>query len=300
MTTPGYLQLGAFLLVLLLMVKPLGAYMARVYQGQPTLPGRALRPFERILYRVLGTGPDEEMDWKTYAFSFLVFNFLGLLVVFGLQRLQTVLPLNPENRGAVAPDLAFNTAASFATNTNWQSYAGEVTLGYLVQMLGLTVQNFVSAASGMAVLVALARGLAGRTTNGLGNFWVDLVRGTLYILLPLSFVLAVLLVSQGVVQTFNHDQTTILVQPTHDAQGRPVAQQTIAVGPAASQIAIKQLGTNGGGFFGTNSAHPFENPTPTQQLHGSAGHPPDPGRADLHVRARLSRTNARAGPYWRR
>lgn len=262
MTASGYLQLGVYLLALLLIVKPLGAFMARVYQGEPTLAARALRPFERLLYRLLGTGPDEEMDWKTYARSFLVFNILGLLVVFGLQRLQGILPLGPENRGAVAPDLAFNTAASFATNTNWQSYAGEVTLGYFVQMLGLTVQNFVSAASGMAVLVALARGLVGRTTKSLGNFWVDLVRGTLYILLPLSFVLAVLLVSQGVVQTFSQHQTAALVQPTHDAQGRLVAQQVIAVGPAASQIAIKQLGTNGGGFFGVNSAHPFENPTP--------------------------------------
>ncbi len=262
MTASDYLQLGVYLLALLLIVKPLGAFMARVYQGEPTLAGRALRPFERFLYRLLGTGPDEEMDWKTYARSFLVFNILGLLVVFGLQRLQGILPLGPENRGAVAPDLAFNTAASFATNTNWQSYAGEVTLGYFVQMLGLTVQNFVSAASGMAVLVALARGLVGRTTKSLGNFWVDLVRGTLYILLPLSFVLAVLLVSQGVVQTFSQHQTAALVQRTHDAQGRLVAQQVIAVGPAASQIAIKQLGTNGGGFFGVNSAHPFENPTP--------------------------------------
>jgi K+-transporting ATPase ATPase A chain len=262
MTSSSYIEIGVFLLVLLLIVKPLGAFMARVYQGEPTLLGRVLRPFERLLYRLLGTGPDEEMDWKTYARSFLVFNLLGLLVVYALQRLQAVLPLNPEGRGAVAPGLAFNTAASFATNTNWQSYAGEVTLGYFVQMLGLTVQNFVSAASGMAVLVALARGLVGRTTKGLGNFWVDLVRGTVYILLPLSLVLALGLVSQGVVQTFSHHQTAALVQPTHDAQGRPVAQQEIAVGPAASQIAIKQLGTNGGGFFGVNSAHPFENPSP--------------------------------------
>ena len=257
-----YLQIGAFLIILIAIVRPLGAYMARVYEGRPTLLGRVFKPVERVIYRILGTSAQKEMDWKTYALALLVFNFLGVLVVFALQRLQHVLPLNPQGQAAVAPDLSFNTAASFATNTNWQSYSGEVTLGYLVQMLGLTVQNFVSAATGMAALVALIRGFVRHNSRGIGNFWVDLVRSTLYILLPLSIVLALFLTSQGVVQTFGHAQTAALVQQTKDAQGKPVTQQTIPLGPAASQIAIKQLGTNGGGFFGVNSAHPFENPTP--------------------------------------
>lgn len=259
----GYLELAIYMVVLIALVKPLGAYMARVYRGERTVLARAFGPLERLLYRLVGTHDDEEMDWKTYARAFLIFNFLGLFVVYGLQRLQAYLPLNPQGKGPVSSDLAFNTAASFATNTNWQSYSGEVTLGYFTQMLGLTVQNFVSAASGMAVLVALARGIARHTTRGIGNFWVDLIRGTFYILLPLSFVLALLLVSQGAVQTFAHYQTADLVQPAQASQGGgSVAQQVIAVGSAASQIAIKQLGTNGGGFFGVNSAHPFENPTP--------------------------------------
>jgi potassium-transporting ATPase potassium-binding subunit len=263
MTKFGYLELAIYVVVLIALVKPLGAYMARVYRGERTLLGRAFGPVERLLYRLVGTRADEEMDWKTYARAFLIFNFLGLFVVYALQRLQAYLPLNPQGQGPVSSDLAFNTASSFATNTNWQSYSGEVILGYLTQMLGLTVQNFVSAASGMAVLIAFARGIARHTTRGIGNFWVDLIRGTFYILLPLSFVLALVLVSQGVVQTLTHYQTAELVQPAKDSQsGGTVAQQVIAVGPAASQIAIKQLGTNGGGFFGVNSAHPFENPTP--------------------------------------
>src|SRR6266540_2132352 len=189
----------------------------------------------------------------------LVFNLSGMLLLYGLQRVQGLLPLNPENLGAVSPDLAFNTAASFATNTNWQSYGGETTMSYLTQMVGLTVQNFVSAATGMAILVALIRGFARRSTESIGNFWVDLNRTTLYILLPLSLVFALVLVSQGVVQTFGPYAKVTLVQPT----GNPtLTEQVIAVGPAASQIAIKQLGTNGGGFFNSNSAHPFENPTP--------------------------------------
>ena len=217
---------------------------------------------ERLIYRVGGIDAAAEMDWKRYAASLLVFNALGLLLLFGLQRLQAWLPLGPSGAGAVSPDLAFNTATSFVTNTNWQAYAGETTMKYLTQMLGLTVQNFLSAATGIAVVVALIRGFSRKTTGTLGNFWVDLVRTTLYILLPLSLILAVFLVSQGVVQTFSPAQQAAFLQPTVDASGTPVAVQTIAVGPAASQIAIKELGTNGGGFFNANSAHPFENPTP--------------------------------------
>jgi K+-transporting ATPase ATPase A chain len=192
----------------------------------------------------------------------LLFNLLGVIVVFGLQRFQSLLPFNPQQLGDTTTDLAFNTAVSFATNTNWQAYSGESTLSYLTQMLGLTVQNFLSAATGMAVLAALARGLVRRKTETIGNFWVDLVRSTLYILLPLSIVLALVLVSQGVVQSFGPAVETTLLDPTTDGAGSAVATQTIPLGPAASQIAIKQLGTNGGGFFGVNSAHPLENPTP--------------------------------------
>jgi K+-transporting ATPase ATPase A chain len=196
----------------------------------------------------------------------LVFNTMGLLAVYAIQRLQAFLPLNPQALGAVSPDSSWNTAVSFATNTNWQGYGGEVTMSYLTQMLGMTVQNFVSAATGMAVLVALIRGIARATTKGIGNFWVDITRSTLYILLPLSLVLALALVSQGVVQTLRPYQAGALLQPNTDANGAAVTEQVLAVGPAASQIAIKQLGTNGGGFFNVNSAHPFENPTPFSNL----------------------------------
>jgi potassium-transporting ATPase potassium-binding subunit len=256
------LQLVLYLAVLLLMVKPLGTFMARVYSGQRTFLDPVLGPVERLLYRAAGVRPSDDMDWKTYTLALLIFNLLGFLVVYALQRLQGVLPLNPQGLGAVSPDLAFNTAASFATNTNWQSYSGENTLSYLTQMLGLTVQNFVSAATGMAVLAALARGFARQSATMIGNFWADLTRGTLYILLPLALLLALLLASQGVVQTLGASQTATLLQPTSDASGNQVVQQVLAVGPAASQVAIKQLGTNGGGFFNVNSAHPFENPTP--------------------------------------
>jgi len=262
MTLSSMLQIVLYLVVLLILVKPLGAYMARVYQGQDVLLDSLMRPFERLLYRLAGVQPEKEMDWKTYGLVLLLFNLLGLLVVFGLQRIQHLLPFNPQGLGPVAPDLAFNTAASFATNTNWQSYGGETTLSYLTQMLGLTVQNFVSAASGMAVLVALIRGIVRRTASTIGNFWVDLTRSTLYILLPLSFLLALALVSQGAVQTLHPYQDVALLQPVTGNDGQLVEQQTLALGPAASQIAIKQLGTNGGGFFNVNSAHPFENPTP--------------------------------------
>ncbi len=282
MTALAVVQLVVLLGAIVALAKPLGIYMARVYEGRPSGLDRVLGPVERFLYRIAGINPGDEMGWKRYAVAMLLFNGLGLITIYALQRLQGMLPINPAHLPAVAPDLAFNTATSFATNTNWQSYSGEQTLSYLSQMLGLTVQNFVSAASGMAVLVALIRGIVRRTASTIGNFWVDLVRTTLYILIPLSLVLALALVSQGVVQTLAPYKKVALVQPVvidqpkldaagapvKDAQGNPVTEkvtvteQTLAVGPAASQIAIKQLGTNGGGFFNTNSAHPFENSTP--------------------------------------
>ncbi len=257
-----WLQIGLYVLILLLLVKPLGAYMARVFQGERVFLTPAIGPVERFIYRITRIRSDEEMDWKTYAFVMLLFNVAGLLVVYALQRLQSALPLNPQDLGAVKPDLAFNTAVSFATNTNWQSYGGETTLSYLTQMVGLTVQNFVSAATGIAILVALVRGFVRHSARTIGNFWVDMTRSVLYVLLPLSIILALVLVSQGVVQTLSGSQEVTLVQSTQDASGQMVSQQTIAVGPAAAQVAIKQLGTNGGGFFNVNSAHPFENPTP--------------------------------------
>jgi potassium-transporting ATPase potassium-binding subunit len=282
MTGNGILQLAFYLIVLIALAKPLGAYMARVYEGRPIVLARALGWLERLVYKAAGVAPDVEMGWKTYALTMLLFNLAGVLAVYALQRLQGVLPLNPAGLGAVSPDSSFNTAVSFATNTNWQGYGGETTMSYLTQMLALTVQNFVSAATGMAVVIALIRGFARRSAETIGNFWVDLTRSTLYILLPLSFVLALMLVSQGVVQTFGPYARVAVVQPSEydepvtDKDGKPVlddkgqpktkkstlTEQIIAVGPAASQIAIKQLGTNGGGFFNVNSAHPFENPTP--------------------------------------
>ena len=256
------MEIVLFFAVLLVLVKPLGWYMARIYNGQPCGINRLCAPIENVLYRLSGIRPEQEMTWQTYAFAMLVFNGLGVVVVYLLQRGQGWLPLNPQHLPAVAPDLAFNTAVSFGTNTNWQAYSGESTLSYLTQMLGLNVQNFVSAASGMAVLVALIRGLTRKSTETIGNFWVDLTRSTLYILLPLSLVLAITLVSQGVVQTFSPAVEVTLVEPVTDAEGKTVTTQTIPLGPAASQIAIKQLGTNGGGFYGVNSAHPLENSTP--------------------------------------
>jgi K+-transporting ATPase ATPase A chain len=261
MTANALLQLGLYLLVLVLLVKPLGSYMARVYQGEPVFLGRLLGPLERLMYRLAGVDPEAEMGWKHYAGAVLLFNLAGVLVVYALLRLQGLLPLNPQALGGTSPDLAFNTALSFATNTNWQSYGGESTLSYLSQVLGLTVQNFVSAAAGMAVLVAVVRGFTRRSSRTIGNYWVDLVRGTLYILLPLSVVVALILVSQGVVQTFGAYHEVPLLEAFRGSDGKDVVSQLLAVGPAASQIAIKHLGTNGGGFFNVNSAHPFENPT---------------------------------------
>jgi potassium-transporting ATPase potassium-binding subunit len=264
MTNSDILQIVLYLVALILLVKPLGVFMANVYEGKHTFLDPVLRPVERLIYRLCGISPDQEMDWKTYAVAMMVFNVLGLVTVYLIQRVQGFLPFNPAGQSAVAPDSAWNTAVSFATNTNWQDYGGETTLSYLTQMIALTTQNFVSAATGMAILVALIRGFArsGHNAQTIGSFWVDLVRTTLYILTPLAIVLSLLLVSQGVVQTFNPYVTANLVQATKDVNGNVVTQQVIAVGPAASQIAIKQLGTNGGGFFNVNSAHPFENSTP--------------------------------------
>jgi K+-transporting ATPase ATPase A chain len=253
----GWLQVAVYFSFLLVLVKPLGLYMARIYQGERTLLSPILAPAERFFYRLAGIKSDVEMGWKTYAGALLLFNLIGLSFLYLLLRLQNLLPFNPQDLGSVSPSLAFNTAVSFTTNTNWQSYGGETTLSYLTQMFGLTVQNFLSAATGMSVLIALIRGITRQTTRKLGNFWVDLTRSTLYILLPLAIILAIALVSQGVVQSLH----SYPVAKVLDQAAGPVTQ-TIPLGPAASQVAIKQLGTNGGGYFNVNSAHPFENPTP--------------------------------------
>ncbi|MDD1625721.1 MAG: potassium-transporting ATPase subunit KdpA, partial [Methylococcaceae bacterium] len=282
MTSNSYFQILFYVVTLIALAKPLGWYMAKVYEGESVGLNRLLAPVETLIYRISGVNTKEDMRWTDYAIGLLVFNLLGIFAVFALQRLQAYLPFNPENLSDISADSAFNTAVSFATNTNWQGYGGETTMSYLTQMLGLTVQNFVSAATGMAVLVALIRGFIRRNTNSIGNFWVDLTRSVLYILMPLSLILALALVGQGVVQTFSPYQAIPLVetvtyglpklgadgQALHDAGGNPVMEQVkvkeqvVAVGPAASQVAIKQLGTNGGGFFNVNSAHPLENPTP--------------------------------------
>ncbi|MBA4708583.1 potassium-transporting ATPase subunit KdpA [Aquitalea aquatica] len=282
MSTPAILQLGLFLLVLLALAWPLSSWITRIMQGENPGPLRFVAPLEKLLYRLAGIRQDEEMGWKSYAISLLVFNLLGVLAVYGLQRLQGALPFNPQAMAAVTPDSSFNTAISFVTNTNWQGYGGETTMSYLTQMLGLTVQNFLSAATGAAVVIALIRGFARHSSARIGNFWVDVTRFTAYILLPLSLVFALALTQQGVIQNLLPYQTAHTVEATHfqqaklDAQGNPLKdkdgkpimvdsqtqQQTLPMGPVASQEAIKMLGTNGGGFFNANSAHPFENPTP--------------------------------------
>ncbi|MHB8424042.1 MAG: potassium-transporting ATPase subunit KdpA [Gammaproteobacteria bacterium] len=282
MTANGYLQVGVFLLLVLALAKPMGWYMARIYEGKNAWLNRLGAPLERLIYRLGGVSSGREMRWTEYATAMLVFNFLGVLLLYAIQRVQGYLPLNPQQFGAVGADSAFNTAVSFVTNTNWQGYSGETTMSYLTQMTGLAVQNFLSAATGLCVAVALIRGFARHTAASLGNFWVDLTRSTLYILLPLSLLLAVALVGQGVIQNFKpyqsvplHDPVTYQ-QPLMNAQGNPLMDaagepatrmvlqknQLLPMGPVASQEAIKELGTNGGGFFNANSAHPFENPTP--------------------------------------
>jgi potassium-transporting ATPase potassium-binding subunit len=278
--------IAAFLATVLACVKPLGLYISYVMEGRPIWPLRAGARFEALIYRLCGVDPATEMGWKKYALALLLFNALGALVVFALQRLQAWLPLNPQQFANVSPDSSFNTAVSFITNTNWQGYSGESTMSYLTQMTGLAVQNFLSAATGIAVAVALIRGLARHSAKTVGNFWVDTTRATLYILLPLSVVLALILVSQGVVQnlsaykdvatleavTYQQPKVDTAGNAVKDASGNPLMEtlttqkQSLPMGPMASQEAIKELGTNGGGFLNANSAHPYENPTPLSNL----------------------------------
>ncbi len=257
MTFNGWLQILIYIGILLLLVKPLGGYMTRVFTGERTFLSFVLRPVERGLYRLAGTDEREEQHWTTYSVSMLLFSLAGFLVLYALQRLQGSLPYNPAGMTAVGPELSFNTATSFVTNTNWQNYGGESTMSYLVQMTGLTVQNFVSAATGIAIAIALIRAFARASGKAIGNFWVDMVRATLYVLLPICIVLTIVFVYLGVPQTLG---------PYVNATTLEGAQQTIAVGPVASQLAIKMLGTNGGGFFNANSAHPFENPDAISNL----------------------------------
>ncbi|HEY7910033.1 MAG TPA: potassium-transporting ATPase subunit KdpA [Thermomicrobiales bacterium] len=258
MTLNGWVQLLLPVALIFATAKPLGDYLYRVYTGQPILLGRLFGAPERLFYRAIGADPKKEMRWTTYAFAFLASNVMGFIILFVLLQVQGHLPLNPQHFKGMTPDLAFNTTMSFVTNTNWQSYGGETTLSYLSQMAGLTVQNFVSAAGGMAIAVALFRAFRRRNVSTIGNYWVDLTRGALYVLLPLAVLVSILLMSQGVVQTLAGYPTV-----TSAVDG---AQQTLARGPAAFQVAIKQLGTNGGGFFNANSAHPFENPTPFSNI----------------------------------
>ncbi len=257
MTFNGWLQILIYIGILLLLVKPLGGYMTRVFAGERTFLSFVLRPVERGLYRLAGTNEREEQHWTTYSVSMLLFSLAGFIVLYALQRLQGSLPYNPAGMTAVGPELSFNTATSFVTNTNWQNYGGESTMSYLVQMAGLTVQNFVSAASGIAIAIALIRAFARASGKAIGNFWVDLTRAILYVLLPICIVLTIVFVYLGVPQTLG---------PYVNATTLEGAQQTIAVGPVASQLAIKMLGTNGGGFFNANSAHPFENPNAVSNL----------------------------------
>ncbi|MBK5260017.1 MAG: potassium-transporting ATPase subunit KdpA [Thermoanaerobaculia bacterium] len=257
MTLLAILKIVGFFLLILAVTKPLGLYMRRVFSGEKTFFDPIARPLERLIYRIGGVDQRKEHDWKQYTIAMLVFNVIGLLLLYAIQRLQHLLPLNPDKMGAVAPDLSWNTAVSFVANTNWQAYAGEATMSHFTQMVGLTFQNFVSAATGIALAIALIRGIARVSGKTIGNFWVDLVRSTLWILLPIAMISAIALMSQGVVQNF---------RPTVEATTIEGATQKIAQGPVASQEAIKELGTNGGGFFNANSAHPYENPTPFTNL----------------------------------
>ncbi|MGA1804174.1 potassium-transporting ATPase subunit KdpA [Rhizobium sp. HT1-10] len=257
MTLNGWLQILLFCGIVLVLVKPLGGYMTRVFAGERTFLSIVLGPLERGLYRVAGTSEREDQHWTSYAFSLLMFNLLGVFVLYALQRLQAVLPYNPAGMAAVPSDLSFNTATSFVTNTNWQNYGGESTMSYLTQMAGFTVQNFLSAATGMAIAIALIRGFSRASGKAIGNFWVDMTRSTFYILLPICIVMTLAFVYLGVPQTLGPYVTATTLEG---------AQQTIAVGPVASQLAIKMLGTNGGGFFNANSAHPFENPDAISNL----------------------------------
>jgi potassium-transporting ATPase potassium-binding subunit len=277
MTVNGWLQIIVYLAVILMVTKPVGVFMTHVFSRERTFLDRVLRPIERLFYRLTLVDEEHEMRWTEYAFSMLLFSGVSMLVLYLIERTQQILPWNPQKFAAVAPDLAFNTAASFTTNTNWQNYGGEATMSYLTQMVGLAYHNFASAAVGIALAIAFIRGIARREKETIGNFWVDLTRTTLWVLLPACIVYALILVSQGVVQNFKPYDTVKLVEPQQVqkvADGKPVVgqdgkpvmdtvtDQVIAQGPVASQEAIKMLGTNGGGFFNANSAHPFENPTP--------------------------------------
>src|SRR5277367_1940206 len=278
MTANGWLQIGLFFLAVLAVTKPLGIFMARVFNREHTFLDPALRPLERVIYRLTAVDENREMPWTEYTICMLLFSGVSMLVLYLMMRVQGHLPFNPQKMGGVAPDLAFNTAASFTTNTNWQAYTPETTMSYFTQMAGLAYHNFTSAAAGIAMAVALIRGIVRREKETIGNFWVDLVRASLWVLLPFCLVGALLLVSQGVPQNLKAYDTVKLVEPEHtpklDDKGQPVigsdgkpvmdtlATQTVAQGPVASQEIIKEFGTNGGGFFNANSAHPFENPTP--------------------------------------
>ena len=283
MTANGWFQIVLFLAIILAITKPLGVYMARVFSGEKTFFDPVARPVERLLYRVTGVDEKHEMRWTEYAFAMLLFSAVSMVVLYAMQRLQGYLPFNPQKFGAVNPaHVAFNTAASFTTNTNWQAYSGENTMSYFTQMAGLAFHNFASAATGIALAIAFIRGIARRQMKTIGNFWVDLVRSCLWILLPVSIIGALVLVSQGVVQNLKPYDTAKLIEPMQvqkvdangkpvvDAQGKPVmdtvTDQTIAQGPVASQEIIKEFGTNGGGFFNANSSHPFENPTPLTNM----------------------------------
>ena len=286
MTAASFGLIALLLALMLVLVKPLGSYIARVMEGHPTWALRAGAPLERLLYRLGGVDPKAEMGWKRYMIALLLFNALGAVLLYALQRMQLWLPLNPQAFANVSPDSSFNTAVSFVTNTNWQGYSGESTMSYLTQMLGLAVQNFLSAATGIAVVIALVRGFVRHTAQSIGNFWADVTRASLYILLPLSVLLALLLAGQGVVQNFSAYKTVQTIEtlayqapktdsagnPLKDPAGNPVledqttSQQTLPMGPIASQEAIKLLGTNGGGFTNANSAHPYENPSPVSNL----------------------------------
>lgn len=265
-----FIQVGLYLAMLLLITKPMGIWIYKVMHGESAIANKLGGPLERFIYRALGVKPEQEMNWKHYAIALMLFNIVGVIVMYVLQRWQGWLPLNPQHFPAVTVDSSFDTAVSFVTNTNWQGYAGESTMSYLTQMLALTVQNFLSAATGLAVVIALIRGFARHTSKTIGNFWVDITRSTLYILLPLSFIFAIVLMGQGVIQNFDGYKEVTILQTTEysapDASGKQVPQtiatQTLAMGPVASQEAIKMIGTNGGGFFNANSAHPYENPTP--------------------------------------
>src|SRR5215469_16864991 len=283
MTINGWLQILFFLVLVFLVTKPMGVFMTRVFNREKTFMDPVLRPVERLLYRVTGVDENYEMRWTEYAIAMLLFSVVSMLVLYLMQRLQAYLPFNPQKLGAVSPGhVAFNTAASFTTNTNWQAYSGENTMSYFTQMAGLAYHNFVSAAVGIALAIAFIRGIARRRMQTIGNFWVDLVRGSLWVLLPFCIVGALVLVSQGVIQNLRPYDTVKLIEPMQvqkvgpdgkpmiDAQGKPImdtlTEQTIAQGPVASQEIIKEFGTNGGGFFNANSAHPFENPTPLSNL----------------------------------